>query len=152
MQRRHFLRLCQSAFGAGIVATLLRPIKAIATSQPDPRPEFASAEIEQVLAFFFDTVEAADDASIRITAPLMTTHKQLVPFKIEAPGAEKIAVLFDANTEPLIMAMNQNNNSQGVVIGRARLAGSGNLHCYALRNGIVGRATLRITVGGHWQE
>lgn len=112
--------------------------------------------IEQVLAFYFDTIETADDASIVITAPLSTAHKQLLAFKVEAPGAEKIAVLFDQNPQPLIMTMtmaiNQAPNNHGLMVGRARLSGSGNLHCYALRNGGVGHAALKIAVAGHWQK
>lgn len=118
----------------------------------DPRPEFASSEVEQVLQFFFGTSDAADDASIRITAPLVTENREVVPFKIYAPGAEKIAVMTDANPEPLIIAMDRVMDKSGVVIGRAQLRRTGNLMCYVMRNSVLTRASIRINVAGHWQE
>ena len=118
----------------------------------DPRPEFAANEIDQVLNFYFGSSDAADDASIKITAPLVTERKELVPFKIEAAGAEKIAVVTDANPEPLILAMEQIHDRHGVIIGRARLDKTGLLSCYVMRNGLLGRASQRITVSGHWKE
>ncbi|MGI9319705.1 MAG: thiosulfate oxidation carrier protein SoxY [bacterium] len=124
----------------------------IASAAIDPRPEFSATEIEQVLAFYFGTSEAADDASIRITAPLVTESSELVPFKIEAPGATKIAVITDANPEPLILAMDQIVDNAGVIIGRARLQRTGLLECYVMRGDVLTRASLKINVAGHWQE
>lgn len=124
----------------------------IAFAAVDPRPEFATTDIEQVLLFYFGTSDAADDASIEITAPLVTENSELVPFKIEAPGAEKIAVLTDANPEPLILAMDQITDKAGIVVGRARLRRTGYLACYVMRNEVLTRATLKINVAGHWYE
>lgn len=118
----------------------------------DPRPEFSSTEIDQVLSFYFGTSDAADDASIRIIAPLVTERRELVPFKIEAPGAEKIAIVTDANPEPLILAMDQITDKSGVVIGRARLQKTGLLICYVFRNNVLTRATRKVNVSGHWQQ
>lgn len=118
----------------------------------DPRPEFASSKVEQVLLFYFGTSDAADDASIRITAPLVTENREVVPFKIHAPGAEKIAVMTDANPEPLIIAMDRVMDKSGVIIGRAQLRRTGYLMCYVMRNDILTRASARINVAGHWQE
>ena len=118
----------------------------------DPRPEFASEEIEQVLQFYFGTSDAADDASIRITAPLVTENREVVPFKIDAPGAEKIAVMTDANPQPLIIAMDRVVDKSGVIIGRAQLQRTGTLICYVMRNNVLTRASTRINVAGHWQE
>ena len=152
--RRQFLKCASWAgIGTGIggLFSWLTPLR-FAFAGPDPRPEFASTTMQQVLAFYFGSTESADDASIVITAPLVAEHNQMLPFKIKAPGAGKIAVLFDANPEPLIMAMEQPGSKSGVIVGRARLAGSGVLHCYAMRNGVVGHASLRIAVAGHWQQ
>jgi len=118
----------------------------------DPRPEFAATAINQVLLFYFGTSDAADDASIDIIVPLVSEHGDLVPFKIIAPGAEKIAVVTDANPEPLILAIDQIRHSPGVIVGRARFAQSGTLTCYVMRSGVLGRASRRVAVPGHWQE
>lgn len=123
-----------------------------AAASIDPRPEFAATTIEEVLAFYFGTTKAADDASIKIIASQIVSENQLVPFKIHAPGARKMAVLFDHNPSPLIMAMDQRLNHHGIIIGRARITTSGTLHCYAMRNDLVGHATLRLSVAGKWRE
>ncbi len=146
--RRKFLTSALK-FTAASMMHLLGGIKS-ALAAIDPRPEFASTEIEQVLLFYFGTSDAADDASIRIIAPLVTENRELVPFKIEAPGAEKIAVLTDANPEPLILAMEQVTDKAGIVIGRARLRRTGSLACYVMRNEVLTRASLKINVAGHW--
>ena len=148
--RRHFLaNAIRLAMTSGLLLAdgITRVVAAV-----DPRPEFSSTEIEQVLSFYFGTSDAADDASIRIIAPLVTEQRELVPFKIEAPGAEKIAIVTDANPEPLIMAMDQITDKTGVVIGRARLQKTGLLICYVLRNNVLTRATRKVNVSGHWQQ
>ncbi|MGB5708931.1 MAG: thiosulfate oxidation carrier protein SoxY [Arenicellales bacterium] len=148
--RRRFLsNAIRLAMASGLLLAdgITRVVAAV-----DPRPEFSSTEINQVLSFYFGTSDAADDASIRIVAPLVTEQRELVPFKIEAPGAEKIAILTDANPEPLILAMDQIADKTGVVIGRARLQKTGLLKCYVLRNNVLTRATRKISVSGHWQQ
>lgn len=118
----------------------------------DPRPEFAASTVDQVLGYYFGTTDAADDASIKIILPIASEHRHLVPFKIIAPNAEKIAVLTDANSEPLILAMDQIKQSPSVIVGRARFERSGMLTCYVMRNGNLGRSSRRVTVSGYWQE
>lgn len=149
-KRRKFL-ISALQFTAASVIQLIGGLKT-ASAEVDPRPEFATTEIAQALLFYFGTSDAADDASIRITAPLVTENRELVPFKIEAPGAEKIAVLTDANPEPLILAMDQLSDKAGIVIGRARLRRTGTLACYVMRNEVLTRATLKINVAGNWYE
>ena len=63
----------------------------------DPRPEFSAEEIGRILEFYFGTREAADDGSIEISIPQAIENKALVPFRIQAPGAEKIALFAEAN-------------------------------------------------------
>ncbi len=118
----------------------------------DPRPEFAATGLGDVLDFYFGIRDASDDASIRIEAPLEVPHGELVPFRVTAPGVEKIALLTDANTEPLIMAMDQIRDRQATMIGRARMARSGHLACFALRNGRIGRSVRRVEISGTWRE
>ena len=118
----------------------------------DPRPEFAAQSIDEVLGYYFGTTEVADDGSIEIIVPITTERNHLVPFKIIAPKAEKVAILTDANPEPMIMGMDQIKQSPMVLIGRARFSRSGLLYCYVMRNGILGRASRRVTVSGHWYE
>ena len=48
------------------------------------------------------------------------------------------------------MAMEQIQDRAGVMIGQARLDHSGIVTCYALRDGVLGRASRRVTVSGHW--
>ncbi len=150
IQRRTFLtKTCKTALGG---ALWLVGWVSDAIAAPDPRPEFSSTEINQVLNFYFGTSDAADDASIKIIAPLITEHQALVPFKVEAAGAEKIAVVTTANPEPLILAMEQIRDPRGMIIGRARLEKTGILSCYVWRNGTLGRASQNITVAGHWRD
>jgi len=118
----------------------------------DPRPEFAASTVEQVLGYYFGTTDAADDASIKIILPIASEHKHLIPFKIIAPSADKIAVVTDANSEPLILAMDQIKQSPSVIVGRARIERSGMLSCYVMRNGALGRSSRRVTISGYWQE
>ena len=134
------------AFGVGTSTTR-------ASAPPrDPRPEFAARDLGDVLEFHFGIRDAADDASIAIVAPLEVPSGDLVPFRVSAPGAEKVAVLTDANPEPLVMTMDQVHGGHAVMIGRARMNGSGHLACFALRNGRLGRSTLRVEIAGAWRR
>lgn len=144
-QRRDLVRITAAVLG---VPGLVAATPALAAS--DPRPEFAARDIEQVLDFFFGTRFAADDASIQIVAPLVTEQRSLVPFEVRAPGADRIAVMFDGNDEPLIIALDQAGGGSGLITARARLERSGLLHCYAMRGDQLGRATRQINVAGHW--
>ena len=126
--------------------------KSNATTPKDPRPEFATQSIDQSAEFLFETSDASDDGSIEMTIPLETGHQFLVPFKIRAPGAEKIALFFDGNEQPLILTMDQITQPEAVVIGRLRIEHPGNLICYVLRNGSIGRASRRVSVSGHWMR
>ena len=148
MRRRRFL----TATGLSATFSLLPALFGIGQSRAstDPRPEFASTEIEQVLNFYFGASDSEDDASIEITIALATESRKLVPFKVRAPGAEKIALLTDANPQPLIMAMDQIRDRSGTMIGQARLHKTGSVICYALRDGSIGRASRRVQVSGHW--
>ena len=121
-------------------------------ASPDPRPEFAARGLGDVLEFHFGIRDAADDASIVISTPLEVPSGELVPFRISAPGAETVAVLTDANPEPMVMTMDQVQGSQAVLIGRARMNRSGHLACFALRNGRLGRSTQRIEIAGQWRK
>ena len=136
-----------SVIGACGVST----IQASTFSQ-DPRPEFAAQDLGNVLEFYFGVRDAADDASIIISAPLEVASGELVPFRVSAPGAERLAVLTDANREPLIMTMDQVLGRQAVMVGRARMDVSGHLACFALRNGRLGRSTQRVEIAGVWRQ
>ena len=118
----------------------------------DPRPEFAADTIDDVLNFYFGTTESEDDASIKITIPLATVDNRLVPFKINAPGAEKIAVFTDANPKPLVMAMEQVSDRRGTLVGQAQLMHSGSIFCYVLRDGVLSHGSRQILVSGHWSS
>lgn len=118
----------------------------------DPRPEFAAGEFGDALESFFGVREASDDASIEIETPLEALHGELVPFRVSAPGVEKIALLTDANNDPMIMAMDQIRDRRAVMIGHARLQRSGRLVCYALRDGRLGRSERRVQIVGAWRE
>ena len=146
--RRQFLRSGVLATVSAVAAPVF-PGSVIAAD--DPRPEFAATSIEQVLDFYFGTRFAADDASIEILSPLATESRELVPFQVRAPGASRMAVLFDGNPEPLIIASDLSDSRNGFLHARARLQQTGFLHCYAMRGEVLGRATRRITVSGHWQ-
>jgi hypothetical protein len=148
--RRRFLAgglrvLTAMCLGAGPV--LRRSIAAT-----DPRPEFSAEGLGDVLEFCFGIRDAADDASIEISVPLEVPRGELVPFRISVPGAEKIALLCDANEKPLVMTMDQVQGNHAVLIGRARMGGSGHLACFALRNGRLGRAVRRVELAGEWRE
>ncbi len=123
-----------------------------ANAAQDPRPEFAAGEFGDVLESFFGVREASDDASIEIETSLEVLHGELVPFRVSVPGVEKIALLTDANNEPLIMAMDLIQDRRAVMIGHARLQRSGRLVCYALRDGQLGRSERRVQIVGAWRE
>ncbi len=140
------LRMAAALFlGAG---TLFR----LAHATQDPRPEFAAREFGDALESFFGVREASDDASIEIEASLEVLHGELVPFRVSAPGVEKIALLTDANSDPMIMAMDQIRDRRAVMIGHARLQRSGRLVCYVLRDGQLGRSERRVQIAGAWRE
>ncbi len=123
-----------------------------AFAAPDPRPEFSATALGDVLDFYFGQRDAADDASIDIVVPLEVSLGELVPFRVSAPGVEKIAVLCDANPEPLVMAMDQIRGNPAVLVGQARMERSGHLACFALRNGRLGRAVRRVDIAGSWRD
>ena len=143
---RSGVRIAAAAFlGAG---ALFRR----AYAAQDPRPEFAAGAFEDVLESFFGVRDASDDASIAIETSLEVLHGELVPFRISVPGVEKIALLTDANDDPLIMAMDRIQDRRAVMIGHARLQRSGRLVCYALRDGQLGRSERRVQIVGAWRE
>ena len=69
----------------------------------DPRPEFATNQIGLILETVLGKSDAADDATILIETPLVSGSKEVVPFRITAPGAEKMVVVADSNAYPLLM-------------------------------------------------
>lgn len=152
--RRQLLRNIASWMTIGFIpSALLRSRVALASNTfIDPRPEFASRETRQILAFYFGTTDAADDATIEIEAPLVSGSKEIVPFRVIAPGAEKLVVVSTINSQPLILAMDQIRESIAVVNCRARLSQTGEIVCYSLRNGQVGRASRRVSLSGHWDK
>lgn len=150
LSRRRLL-VSSLRYGLGLLLPLTGLIRR-GFAATDPRPEFSATDVEQVLLFYFGMVDAADDASIEIEAPLTTTANTLVPFKVRARGVERLVVVCDANPQPLVLAMDRINSPVAIASGRARISRSGQLFCYALKNGSLSRASRRISIGGHWQE
>ncbi len=124
--------------------------RALAAS--DPRPSFSAQSIEDILEMLFGVREASDDASIDIEAPLEVLQGEWVPFRVSAPGVEKIALLTDAHPEPLIMVLEQMQNHPTVMIGSIRLERNGQLICFAWRDGQLGRAEHPVRIAGTWRE
>jgi len=122
------------------------------SNHTDPRPEFATNRVELILESAFGTSEAADDATILIETPLVSGSREVVPFRITVPDAEKLVVVSNSNAYPLLMFVDQIRQPTAVVSGRARLNQSGVITCYALRNGQIGRASRRIELSGHWES
>ncbi len=133
-------------------ACLHRFAYAADSNHVDPRPEFAADQIATVLESALGSTDTADDATIRIEVPLVSGSKEVVPFRITAPGAEKIVVVAHPNSHPLLMLVDNIDEPVAVVTGRARLDHSGDITCYALKNGQIGRATRRIELSGHWES
>lgn len=148
--RRRALRLGTLAITT--TAVLFDQLVDTANAATDPRPEFSATTVNSVLDAHFGTDLAADDASIELIAPLTTERNKLVPFKVRAPGASRIAILFDGNEQPLVLCVDRRLPGSGYISARARLARSGFIHCYALRGDQLGRVTRKINVTGHWRE
>jgi len=148
--RRSALRL--GALAIATAPVLFDRLVDAAHASTDPRPEFSATGVNGVLDAHFGTDLAADDASIELIAPLSTERNTLVPFKVRAPGASRIAILFDGNAQPLVLCVDRRLPAAGYISARARLARSGFLHCYALRGDQLGRVTRKINVAGHWQQ
>ncbi len=148
--RRHILHTGLQFVAASVFGLSMAQSPASAT--PDPRPEFATDQITDALDFYFGIREAQDDASILMQAPREVLHGEMIPFRVTAPHVEKMALLTDANREPLIMTLEQPSASQSVMIGHARLNRGGRLLCYALRNGRLGRAEHPVQITGIWRS
>ncbi|MBX2868044.1 MAG: hypothetical protein KTR18_05190 [Acidiferrobacterales bacterium] len=154
LNKRRFLQKSTRWFALGTLVSLLPGVRTAFASRNfvDPRPEFASIDTKLILEFYFGQTEAADDATIQINAPLVSGSTQLVPFSIIAPGAEKLVVTSTVNPQPLILAMDQIRETTAVVKARARMQQTGDIVCYVLRNGQIGRASRRIMISGHWEN
>ncbi len=152
MNRRQFFNVSFKVMIGGLIGRF-SGIKAEA-SIAYPRSAFAASSIEQILNQLFETSYAGDDASIAIRIPREAEHRELVPFRMSAPGAEKIAVIVDNNPQPLVMVMTIATPADGVVMGTLKMKTDSYISCYAMKQGQLYRAArwVRISQSGYQDQ
>ena len=96
---------------------------------------------------FFETDQSAEDASLIIDSPVEAENPGLVPFKVIAPGAEKVAVFLYPANNPLICATTLSPALGDTLTFTADLSEGTTLVCYALRNQQLFRRSKTIRVG-----
>ena len=118
---------------------------------PYPLSAFQAQRDRDALLALFGDGEAAEDASIDITLPIEAEHAGFVPFQVIAPGAEKIALFVDSNTQPLTLVYCLHPGSGHHVRGTLKLEKSSVVTCYTYRENQVFKASrfVRTTVGGY---
>ena len=103
--------------------------------------------LHQVLMEFFETDQSAEDASLIIDSPVEAENPELVPFKVIAPGAEKVAVFLYPANNPLISATTVSPGLADTLTFTADLSEGTTIVCYALRNQQVFRRSKTIRIG-----
>ena len=134
---------------AGLIGIMgLKPESPVAS----PESVFDAFSVEQILNQLFETSYVGEDASIHIQVPREAEHHEFVPFRISAPGAEKIALMVDNNRQPLVMTMETgNDNPNCVVMGTLKMQAASYISCYAMKQGQLSRAArwVRISQSGY---
>lgn len=148
MNRRRFFNFGFKAVIAGLAGIM--GLKA-ESSVAFPASVFEVASVEQILNQLFETNDVGEDARIHIHVPREAEHRALVPFRIVAPGAERIAVMVDNNPQPLVMTMDIVGNANGVMMGTLKMKTASYISCYAMKQGQLSRAArwVRIAERGY---
>ena len=149
MNRRKFLGATIKTSISGITlmvaGMLARPGSGFA-KHPDTTAH--SSYIDQVLTELFGTAVSGEDGGIQIDVPTEAVNQFIVPFRITARNAEKIAVLAERNTEPLIMVLETDNSRPGVVTGTFILERDSEISCFALRQGVLYKNSKYVRLAG----
>ncbi len=151
MNRRRFFNFGLKAIAGLVGMGGLTSLSAWATAYP--LSAFETDSVEQILNQLFETNDVGEDASIRIHVPRVAEQREFVPFRISAPGAEKIALMVDNNPQPLVMTMDVGSTS-GIVMGTLKMKTSSSISCYAMKQGQLYRTArwVRIAQSGYDDE
>ncbi len=150
MDKRQFFNFGLRTVFAGFLGAVMG-LKSAASPATYPVSAFRTQSVDEILMRLFETNDVGEDGSIKIHAPLEAEHPAFIPFRISAPGAEKIAVVVDNNTEPLVLAMDVTGNTSGVIMGTLRMQWSSRISCYAMKQGQLYRASrfVRLSESGY---
>jgi sulfur-oxidizing protein SoxY len=148
-ERRFVLRGI-AAVGAAIVATLWKPLRALAAEWP--KPAFESRQLEEAIRNLFGTTQTAPSASLRLNVPPQAEDGASVRCAVSTslPNVTTIALFVEKNERPLIMAMNFSANAQPYFSLRVKMAQTSDVYAIAKSQGKLysAKQTIKVTVGG----
>ena len=132
--RRQFLNAAGALMlGAGGLA----PALSQTAGAPYPGRAFHSAAVDDILLRLFGTRDSGEDGSLRLNVPREAENRLVVPFRVDAGGADKIAVLALANRFPLACVADSANYPHGALLGVLKLEQSSIIACYAMKQGLL---------------
>jgi hypothetical protein len=111
-----------------------------------PVQAFRMSSVEEILLELFETTDSGEDGGLEILISSEVDNPDLVPFRITARHAEKVAILAENNTHPLVMVTDTRNYPEGVIIGALALQRPSVVSCYVLRQGYLYKNSRRITI------
>ena len=113
-----------------------------------PARAFQLQSVNAILDQLFDTRDAGEDGSLKITLPREAENRMLVPIRVEASHSEKVAIIIEQNRFPLACVYDSTDYPAGTFIGMLELDESSVISCYALKQGLLYRHSAVVRVPG----
>lgn len=144
LERRRFLMRsgCCIASVASIIKFAAGSFSVADTA--NNKAEISAQDEESILTELFDTAQSAQDGSLRIDLPVEVVNPDIIPFRVAATDAERLAVLIQGNQWPLLLKTEVEHRAYCEITGMFRLEQGGEFSCYALRNGKLYKNTQTV--------
>jgi hypothetical protein len=105
-----------------------------------------SGNVEEILLELFETTDTGEDGGLEISISSQADNPNLIPFRITARHAERVAIIAESNPQPLVMVTDTTNYPEGVIIGTLSLQGPSVVSCYVLRQGYLYKNSRHVDV------
>ena len=149
--RRRLLRagLGSSVLAVAFVATLTRPLRALAADWP--KAAFEAVDLDAALKNA-GIVDAATSTDIILKAPEIAENGAQVPVEIASriPGSQTIYIFVDKNPQPFAGSFDFLNGAEPFIATRIKMGETSNLRVVVLAGGkyyMVARE-VKVTIGG----
>ncbi len=147
--KRRLLLQRSAAVGAIASFGLLVPIRLLAAY---PKTAFDARNADSATTAAFGSGSINDSAQIKIKAPEVAENGAVVPITITTglPQVSAIAILAEANNQPLVSFFNMQASTENFVSSRIKLAKSGNVVAVVKSDGklFTNKAEVKVTIGG----
>lgn len=151
MRKRHFLvnffrSLLLGIFGGNFL------VQPLAANTNVLKNTFKLKNVDDVLMTLFDTTIAGEDGSIRIETPQELENSAYVPVRLFTPGAEKIALIIQPATNPLVLAIDPGENFSGMMMTTLQFRQDSEISCYVFRQGQLHKSSRNVELSTRGYE